>query len=151
MTRTMTPEERVAAGLRYPEERWVYLKPTDPLAFQGVPMLPQPSQRPDGLGSYMKDHTALCPQCQGHGYWVLEFNAYRKPGAPESPAGHHGLCPDHFHAACNQCNGWGWVRPEDAEHVHEWEEVYPQPGNCLHNYRCKLPGCSRTMQQDSSG
>lgn len=96
--------------------------------------------------------TAECPACHGYGGWHLELDAYG-PGK-------------HFDCFCGNCNGWGYVAPKDAGHVHEFEEFYDEEkanavravmglepirftrGNCCHNHLCRVCGDYRFV--DSS-
>jgi len=79
--------------------------------------------------------TVLCPKCSGHGTYNLELNAYG-PGK-------------HFQGGCRQCNGWGWVRPEDSVCVHDWKQTAHDQWRCLTNYKCAKCGVEQTV--DSSG
>ena len=94
---------------------------------------------------------AECPKCKGYGGWHLTVDAYG-PGK-------------HFDCCCSNCNGWGYVEPENAGHVHEFigmEEgeanefraakglgpAHYTYGNCCHNSICKICGQYRFI--DSS-
>jgi hypothetical protein len=89
--------------------------------------------------------TILCPQCRGHGGWNLRVNAYSMHGRPDTPENRHRY--SHFRAHCDQCGGYGYVRPDDADHIHEWVRV-KNIGNCLNLYECKV--CKRQREVDSS-
>jgi hypothetical protein len=102
-----------------------YLTPESPGAFDDLPILARPP---------MADTTIVCPKCKGHGGWNLRLNTYG-PGK-------------HFQASCNQCNGWGYVRPgRDAECIHE-DKHLRNTGNCLNVYGCVK--CGREIEIDSS-
>lgn len=81
------------------------------------------------------ENPVLCPECEGHGGWILRRDAYGK-----------GV---HFKCHCMQCNGWGWVvgGSLDASCVHEFTEK--GIGNCLHLWTCTK--CGKSMEVDSSG
>jgi hypothetical protein len=101
-----------------------YGLPTDPGAFDDNPLMePTPG------------YPALCPQCLGHGGWILRRDGYG-PG-------------QHFKASCAQCSGWGYVKLGDDQHVHVWEHER-KTGNCLNVYRCTVPGCTKRREVDSS-
>lgn len=84
-----------------------------------------------------------CPLCHGYGGWNLSLNTYA-PGF-------------HFKAACNQCNGWGWVSELDKDCVHNYRElphseckergIYHYGTSC-HVYKCQT--CPRRYTTDSS-
>jgi DnaJ-class molecular chaperone len=85
---------------------------------------------------------SLCPVCQGYGGWNLRLNAYGQ-----------GV---HFKSHCSQCNGWGWVLPEDLC-VHTFRELSQTEcrerhithwGTCWHVYECTI--CGRINSVDSS-
>lgn len=80
-----------------------YMTPDDPQAFLDMPVKPRPERM---------ENPVTCPKCKGHGGWNLELNW----------AGRQGV---HFKAACNQCNGWGWVRGGSLNEtcVHDFQEV----------------------------
>src|SRR4051812_20390404 len=103
-------------GRKIDERNARFMKPTDESAFDRMEVC-QP--RPDrGL-------TQLCRQCQGHGGWILRRDV--KPGI-------------HFHQLCDQCNGYGYIKPVDADHVHDWVAVRNE-GTCLTRERCAVDGC----------
>ncbi|NIN00473.1 MAG: hypothetical protein GTO24_21045 [candidate division Zixibacteria bacterium] len=90
------------------------------------------------------DDLILCPLCHGHGGWNLKLNAYGEGR--------------HFRSNCRQCNGWGWVKPEDAECIHVFKELGVEEcrergiahwGMCFHVYECV--NCDRITSADSSG
>ena len=85
---------------------------------------------------YNKGMIETCPLCKGHGGWNLRINAYGDG--------------KHFNAACSNCNGWGYIKPEDACKVapyHQWE-VIRNAGNCLNVWKCIH--CGIEMVVDSS-
>jgi hypothetical protein len=116
-----------------------------------------PNHLPDGR---------LCARCHGFGGWNLELNAYPKtkeqedairdnlrrcpvtnlpgPDMTNAEFRHHYV---HFRASCSNCNGWGWVKKEQGDHVHEWVESR-NVGKCLNEYTCKTCGERQTV--DSS-
>ncbi len=75
-----------------------------------------------------------CLKCHGYGQWILMPNEY------PTWAGYL----KHFRAYCENCEGYGWTRPEN--HIHEWV-----PGRVVHKntteYTCKV--CGLTRQVDS--
>ena len=121
-----------------------YLTPEDPDAFLNWDKQALPETKFASMAGY----TVECPKCKGHGGWHLRLNAY-----PNQPEGHRD-----FNCQCNQCNGWGYVKPGlDATCVHNWKELSQQAchdrnithhGMCWHVYECTT--CGRTMSQDSS-
>ena len=115
-----------------------YLEPTDPEAFVDHPVQDVAFAAQYGM-------PVECPQCKGHGGWNLKLNAYPLHGKEDNAHNRHLF--SHFRASCSQCNGWGYVRHEDADHIHQWETV-ERLGNCLHLDRCKV--CGREWQVDSS-
>lgn len=103
-----------------------YLTPQDPGAFEGASKrIPEPGLK----------LTSECPKCQGYGGWHLRLNAYG-PGK-------------HFSCVCFNCHGWGYVRPEEAGHAHEFDRGVAV-GRCLTQYTCQLPGCGYQKTVDSS-
>lgn len=87
--------------------------------------------------------TAVCPQCSGYGGWHLTLDAYGKG--------------KHFDGSCSNCDGWGYVEPENAGHIHQFVGMDEQAanklrakkglapasytyGNCCHNSICKICG-----------
>jgi hypothetical protein len=108
-----------------------YLEITDPDA-----ILDLEKYTPEQFKSRYEDgYTEECPACKGYGGWHLKINAYG-PGR-------------HFNCSCMQCNGFGYVKLEDAEHPHEWDSG-TRIGNCLHEYKCLVEGCTRKRVLDSS-
>lgn len=101
---------------------------------------------------------ALCPLCRGYGYWNLIVNAYTLPVGKENCAANRAkFC--HFRQACSQCDGWGWVKEEDAHCIHEWAELTQEQcrkdgityfGKCWHVYRCRKLACRQVRAYDSS-
>jgi len=88
--------------------------------------------------------TAECPQCKGHGGWNLQLNAYPLHGKPSTKKNRHLF--SHFRAGCTNCQGYGYVAPKDAHHIHKWNYVR-NIGNCLNLYECE---CGLKWQVDSS-
>lgn len=116
-----------------------FLKPTDPAAFLDFPEMQQPAE-------HHPDWTVKCPNCKGHGGWNLQPFAYPLgKNREDTPENRHKY--RHFKAGCNQCYGWGWVAPDNADHIHEWDAGV-RVGNCLHKYTCKL--CGKEDVVDSS-
>lgn len=115
-----------------------YLEPTDPQAFIDHEVRDPAEAAKMGL-------TVLCPQCKGHGGWNLRLNAYPLHGKEDTPENRHLF--SHFRASCSHCVGWGYVKPEDADHIHQWETVRSL-GNCLRLDKCKV--CGQEWQVDSS-
>jgi len=114
-----------------------YLESTDELAFVDFPSKkgPQPEQ---GL-------TEVCPKCMGYGGWNLKLNAYPLHFREDTPENRHKF--SHFRQNCYHCSGWGWVREEDANHVHDWQ-FKENLGNCLNLHECSI--CGKKWQIDSS-
>jgi len=113
-----------------------YLEPTDPNAFLDFPL-----RKPKPEYGYIEE----CPKCMGHGGWNLKLNAYPLHQYEDIPENRHRY--SHFRAGCFHCWGWGFVRPEDADHVHDWQHVKVL-GNCLDLYECSV--CNKQWQVDSS-
>jgi DnaJ-class molecular chaperone len=114
-----------------------YLKPTDEAAFDGMERK-QPEPCSQMLGAYSKPRVdsvpvVECAKCKGRGGWNLELNAYG-PGK-------------HFRASCNNCNGWGYVRAEQGDHIHEWDRG-EHISRCCTRYTCV--GCGKVSDVDSS-
>ena len=107
-----------------------YMDHTHLRAFEGMTLDPHREMR---LKHYPNE-THLCPQCKGYGGWHLQIDAYDSG--------------KHFNAHCRQCNGWGYVGKEDADHIHKWDAGVTV-GNCLHNYTCEI--CGQVQTIDSSG
>ena len=114
-----------------------YLESTDELAFVDFPSKkePQPEQ---GL-------TEVCPKCMGYGGWNLKLNACPLHFHEDTPENRHNF--SHFRQSCYHCSGWGWVREEDANHVHDWKFV-ENLGNCLNLHECSI--CGKKWQIGSS-
>jgi hypothetical protein len=76
-----------------------------------------------------------CPKCNGHGGWILRRDAYG-PGR-------------HFRASCDNCWGWGYVKPgsKDANCLHEYQ-TDRNVGRCLNVWKCRKCGAEREV--DSS-
>lgn len=115
-----------------------YLEPTHPDAF-----VDYPEQDPKLAATY--GMTSLCPQCKGHGGWNLELNSYPLHGKEDVPENRHLF--SHFRASCPQCNGYGYVRQEDTDHIHKWNRTR-NVGNCLNVWECEV--CGKEMTVDSS-
>jgi hypothetical protein len=114
-----------------------YLDPDHPDAFIDFPAPPAP---PEYMGA-----TVECPLCKGHGGWNLALNEYKLHGKEDTPENRHLF--SHFRASCSQCQGYGHVRPEDSDHVHEWKWIQ-NIGNCLNLHECTK--CGKKWQIDSS-
>ena len=113
-----------------------YLEPTDPGAFVDHERLnPEPSM----------GYTVECPQCKAHGGWNLKLNEYPLRGKENTPENRKLF--SHFRASCSQCQGYGYVAPDNADHIHEWVFV-KNTGNCLNLHECKI--CGRKWEIDSS-
>jgi hypothetical protein len=115
-----------------------FLERTDPDAFVDYP--PADPTKAAEIGM-----TVECPKCKGHGGWNLQLNAYRLHRYPDTPENRHRY--SHFLASCDQCQGWGYVTPDNSECIHEWKSR-GSIGNCLHLYECK--SCGKHRQVDSS-
>lgn len=102
-----------------------YMTPDDPQAFLDMPV-----KEPD---KYIQD-PVLCPKCKGHGGWHLKLDDFGQGR--------------HFNAACNQCNGWGWVRggTKNATCLHDFKEVRVS----MHVYKNVCQKCGHTNVIDSS-
>ena len=96
-------------GARVTRMQTTYMTENDPQAFLDFP---EPELPPRGR--------AVCPRCGGHGGWNLRLNASPLPaGVDDTPENRHRYA--HFQAACMNCNGWGHVPGEQAEHIHQWK------------------------------
>jgi hypothetical protein len=115
-----------------------YIEPTDNDAFVDFPEKAAP---PEYMGL-----TVECPQCKGHGGWNLRLNEYRLHGKEDTPENRHLF--SHFRAHCTQCQGYGYVTPDNADHIHKWK-IVRNTGNCLNLYECEV--CGRGWEVDSSG
>lgn len=115
-----------------------YLEPTDPDAFVDYPKASRSEAEQIGM-------TVKCPKCKGHGGWNLQLNAYRLHHHPDTPENRHKF--SHFRAGCDQCQGYGYVTPDNADCIHEWVHVR-NTGNCLNLYECK--NCGKKWEIDSS-
>ena len=106
-----------------------------------------PGKQPkDHLPNYgMSDHTEECTKCKGYGGWNLRLNAYPLHDKENTPDNRHKF--SHFRASCDHCNGYGYVKPEDATHVHQWVFVRNE-GNCLNRNECEV--CKKQWLIDSS-
>ncbi len=94
----------------------------------------------------LKEGHVICPICSGHGGWNLRINAYKLPkGETNTPENRHKWV--HFQCTCRQCNGWGFVKPEDAHHEHVWD-FHRNLGNCYNQYKCNI--CGKLENVDSS-
>lgn len=119
-----------------------YLTPEHPQAFFEFPAKELPGDRYPEMAPYNTE----CPQCKGHGGWNLRLNAYKLPaGYADTVENRHKYV--HFQMHCNHCNGWGYVKPEDANHVHDWQHV-KNLGRCLNLYKCSI--CQKEWEVDSS-
>jgi len=116
----------------------VYLDTTDKDAFVDFPGKLRPS-------SAYPSRSSECPKCKGYGGWNLKLNAYPLHNLEDNAENRHKF--SHFRQGCYHCSGWGWVREEDANHVHDWDFV-SNLGNCLNLYECNI--CGKTWQVDSS-
>jgi hypothetical protein len=116
-----------------------YLERTDPEALVDYPPA-------DPIAAAEIGMTELCPKCKGYGGWNLRLNAYPLHQYEDTPENRHKF--SHFTASCDHCVGWGYVRPEDSDHVHEWKRIRSL-GNCLHLDECQV--CGKQWQVDSSG
>lgn len=103
-----------------------YMTPDHPEAYLDMPVKPQPERM---------ENPVICPKCQGHGGWHLELN-FAGRGQPFNDA------------ACNQCNGWGWVRGGTLNEtcVHEFDEVRVR----MSVYKNVCRKCGHTNWIDSS-
>lgn len=113
-----------------------YLEPTDPDAFLDFPGKQEP--KPE------YGYTEECLQCKGYGGWNLKLNSYPLHHYEDTPENRHRY--SHFRASCTHCQGWGFVKIEDADHVHDWQKVRSL-GNCLHLHECSV--CKKQWQVDS--
>lgn len=102
-----------------------YMSRDDPKAFVDMPV----KSKPDRM-----DSPVLCPKCKGHGGWHLKLDDFGQG--------------KHFNAACNQCNGWGWVQGGTVNEscVHEFGEVRVS----MHIYKNVCQKCGHTNVIDSS-
>jgi len=114
-----------------------YLEPTNPEAFIDYP---GKQSKPDYI-----PNSCECPKCKGYGGWNLKLNAYPLHFKEDTPQNRH--LYSHFRAGCSHCFGWGWVREEDADHVHDWQFVH-NIQNCLNLYDCSI--CGKQIEIDSS-
>lgn len=89
-------------------------------------------------------HTALCPQCEGHGGWIEHVLDEKRMGGIRTAYTY-----SYF---CYQCYGWGYVDPASpsATCVHEFEEISRPSGSRsgIHVDRCKL--CGHKQSRDTS-
>lgn len=115
-----------------------YIEPTDADAFVDFP-------GKKNLCDFLPQCNCECPKCQGYGGWNLKLNAYPLHGKTNTTENRHNF--SHFRASCDHCQGYGYVKPEDASHIHKWEFV-KNVGNCLNEYTCKQ--CNQTWIVDSS-
>lgn len=118
-----------------------YLESTDENAFLDFP------GKKDKAKASQFGYTEECPRCKGYGGWNLRVNAYGVPkGLEDSPENRHKY--SHFRCTCNNCFGWGYVKKEESDHIHEWGLI-ENLGNCLNKYGCSI--CHKTIELDSSG
>lgn len=111
----------------------VYLEPHDVGAFDDYPLMD------------VIEDKSVCPKCKGHGGWNLRLNAYPLHEKENTPENRHRY--SHFRASCDNCQGYGYVNNENANHIHKWTFV-KNIGNCLNLYECS--GCGQNWQVDSS-
>jgi hypothetical protein len=116
-----------------------YLEPTDADAFVDHPVQDMDDAAKCGMN-------ILCPQCKGHGGWNLRLNAYPLHEHADTPENRHRY--SHFRAHCTQCQGYGYVTEDNADHIHEWVRI-KTIGNCLNLHECRI--CKRQWEVDSSG
>lgn len=114
-----------------------YLEPTDDGAFEDFPII-------DPLPAAESGMVHECPQCKGRGGWNLRLNAYPLHGKENSPENRHKF--SHFKAHCDNCHGYGYVFPMQANHIHKWKFV-KNTGKCLNLYECE---CGKKWEVDSS-
>lgn len=114
-----------------------YLEPTDKDAFKDYPLQKR--------ANHMPESWVQCPLCSGHGGWNLKLNAYRMHGHADTPENRHRF--SHFRANCSQCNGWGFVAPDNTACIHKWVQNR-NVGRCLNEYKCS--GCGKISVVDSS-
>ena len=131
----MPEETNWGENIRVTRAAFTYLKPDDPQAHLDFPPLqPAPENR------------AHCRECGGHGGWNLRLNAHQlPPGRDDTPENRHRF--RHYQAACSNCNGWGHVPLEQAEHVHRWETLSWE--NQQHWECCR--DCGQEKITDTSG
>lgn len=105
-----------------------YMTYEDPLAHIGMEPKAAPKKHP------RLTDPVLCPKCQGYGGWHLKLDRFG-PGA-------------HFNAACNQCNGYGWVQRGslDESCIHDFKEIPVK----MHIYMNVCQKCGHTNVIDSS-
>lgn len=110
------------------------------------------------LPDYMRDagYVHECPDCQGYGGWVIKRNDYGLPDGMADTAENRAKY-SHFCASCFQCMGWGYVRDEDKDCVHDFHEISADEarkrgayhgGACYHVVACSK--CDRISAYDSS-
>ena len=86
------------------------------------------------------------PDAGGHGGWNLRLNANALPiGIEDNPQNRHKYV--HFMAGCPNCNGWGHLPEEQADHIHQWETVAWE--GFLRTEKCSE--CGQKQQFDTSG
>jgi hypothetical protein len=124
------------------EHYHTYLTPQDEHAFLDFEIKEPPIE-------WYPDRTCVCPVCHGHGGWNLRVNCYPTHGRPREFG--------HFRCSCNQCNGYGWVTPQETKCIHEFVEISYQEAKALgvrHEGRCwhvtKCTKCGATQSHDSS-
>ena len=116
----------------------IFIDRHDPDAFVDFPQADRAAAEEIG-------RTEECPKCQGHGGWNLKLNAYPLRQHADTPENRHKF--SHFRASCDHCVGWGYVKPDDTDHIHEWIFVR-NLGNCLNLHECEI--CGKQWQIDSS-
>ena len=91
--------------------------------------------------------TVLCQKCKGHGGWNLKLNSYPLWERENTPENRHNF--SHFRAGCDNCQGYGFIRPDQAEKCveHDWKYI-GAVGKCLHKYVCTR--CNGDWIVDSS-
>lgn len=108
-------------------DQFGYMTPDHPDAFKDIPIKPN---------IYKYGLSQKCMQCHGYGMWNLVLDEYpRQQGYNK-----------HFRRYCNNCNGYGWTRPET--HIHNWR-FDRTISNCYTQYRCTL--CPKVWKVDSGG
>lgn len=123
----------------------MFLKPNDRDAFVDWPKIKFTDFIEKYPYSWVEKYVE-CPLCFGHGGWNLKINAYPLHEKENTPENRHYF--SHFRCCCSQCNGYGYVSPDQTNHIHKWirkEKI----ANCLHIYECEI--CKITQEIDSSG
>jgi hypothetical protein len=115
------------------------LEPGDPGSFDDFP-----KRLLDDLRrmSHRAGYTKLCHICRGHGGWNVVLNQH--PLSVKLDTADHRHLLAHRRTTCSQCNGWGWLHPDDNCPRHQWEKASSR-GRCLHIYRCTSCGAQREI------